>query len=106
LIFFDFDKATLKKESIPELERVANFLRKNKNIKIMLEGHTDDVGAADYNEKLSSNRATAVKDYLTKQEIDASRINTIGFGLRRPLINEKTDEARATNRRVEMKILE
>lgn len=72
----------------------------------MLEGHTDDVGAEDYNEKLSSNRAAAVKEYLTKKDIDALRISTIGFGLRKPLINEKTDEARATNRRVEMKILE
>ncbi|MDT3739465.1 MAG: OmpA family protein [Candidatus Kapabacteria bacterium] len=106
LIFFDFDKATLKNESIPELDRVAEFLKENPDIRIMLEGHTDDVGNADYNDKLSDNRAKSVKDYLIKNGIQEHRIQTIGYGLRKPLIKEKTDEARSTNRRVEMKILE
>ncbi|MBX3043639.1 MAG: OmpA family protein [Candidatus Kapabacteria bacterium] len=106
LVFFDFDKATLKKESIPELDRVATFLNKYKDVKISLEGHTDDVGAADYNLKLSENRASSVKDYLVKKDIDANRIKTVGFGLTKPLVNDKTESARATNRRVEMKIIQ
>ncbi|MFA5511901.1 MAG: OmpA family protein [Candidatus Kapaibacterium sp.] len=106
LVFFDFDKATLKKESVPELDRVASFLKKYKNVKILLEGHTDDVGAPDYNQKLSESRANSVKEYLVNKDIASNRINTAGFGLSKPLVNEKTDAARATNRRVEMKIIE
>jgi outer membrane protein OmpA-like peptidoglycan-associated protein len=106
LIFFDFDKASLKKESIPELDRVANFLNRNSEVRILLEGHTDDVGALDYNVKLSENRSKAVREYLINKNINADRINTQGFGSKNPLINDKTEEARATNRRVEMKILD
>jgi len=105
LVFFDFDKSTLKKESIPELERVVKFMKKNANVNISIEGHTDDVGAADYNDKLSDSRAAAVKTYITSKGIDAKRILTKGFGMRQPLVSDKTEEARATNRRVEMKIL-
>lgn len=104
LIFFDFDKSTLQKESIPELERAVAFLRKNSSLKITLEGHTDDVGGEEYNKKLSESRAAAVKDYLVSKQIEAERINTLGYGLSKPLVKEKTDEARAANRRVEMKI--
>ncbi len=106
LIFFDFDKSTLKDESIPELDRVVDFLKENSDIKIVLEGHTDDVGNSDYNDKLSDSRSKSVKEYLVKQGVNSSRIQTIGYGLRKPLIKEKTEEARSTNRRVEMKIIE
>lgn len=106
LVFFDFDKAILKDESIPELERVIEFLRDNPNVRIQLEGHTDDVGTDDYNDKLSLNRANAVKDYLISAGIDAFRVKTAGFGKRRPLRRDTSEEARALNRRVEMKIVE
>lgn len=105
LIFFDFDKSKLQDESIPELNRVIDFLKENTYVKIMLEGHTDDKGSTDYNEKLSSDRAKSVKEYLINNGIDSDRIQTIGFGLKKPLSKEKTEEARAQNRRVEMKII-
>ncbi len=105
LVFFDFDKATLKDESIPELERMVEFLKDNPDINILIEGHTDDVGSDDYNDKLSSSRAKAVKEQMVKDGIDANRIQTKGIGKRKPLIDEKTDDARAQNRRVEMKIV-
>ncbi|MBS1538595.1 MAG: PD40 domain-containing protein [Bacteroidetes bacterium] len=104
LVFFDYDKSNLQDESIPELERVLEFMKENPAIKVSFEGHTDDVGSDDYNDKLSDKRATAVKEYLTKAGIDGSRIKTKGFGKRKPLIKSTTDEARAQNRRVEMKI--
>jgi outer membrane protein OmpA-like peptidoglycan-associated protein len=106
LIFFDFDKFDLKDESRPELERVIEFLKDNPEIKVRIEGHTDDVGTDDYNDKLSQNRANAVKQYIVSAGIDGSRISTKGFGKRQPLVKDKTEEARAMNRRVEMKILE
>ncbi len=105
LIFFDFDKATLKDESYPELDRAVRFLTKHSHINISIEGHTDDVGTADYNKKLSENRAKTVKDYLVKNGISANRIKTVGHGFSIPIKKEKTEEARSLNRRVEMKII-
>jgi outer membrane protein OmpA-like peptidoglycan-associated protein len=106
LIFFDFNKSTLTEESNAELDNVIEFLNQNSNVRVRFEGHTDDVGSDDYNDKLSANRALEVKKYLTTNGIESNRIEAKGYGKRQPLINEKTDEARAKNRRVEMKIIE
>ncbi len=105
LIFFDFDKSDLKDESIPELERIVEFLKDNPNIKIQIEGHTDDVGSDDYNNKLSLDRANSVKNYLVNAGIDASRIKTVGYGKKQPLVKGTSDDARAKNRRVAMRII-
>lgn len=105
LIFFDFNKTDLKDESVPELDRLAEYLADNSNIDIRLEGHTDDVGTDEYNDKLSTDRANEIKKYLVDKGISTGRITAKGFGKRQPLINEKTDEARTTNRRVELKII-
>jgi outer membrane protein OmpA-like peptidoglycan-associated protein len=104
LVFFDFDKSELKDESRSELERIAEFLQSNPAVKVEIGGHTDDQGAADYNDKLSADRANAVKKYLTDNGIPAARITTKGYGKRQPLIQGTDDEARAQNRRVEMVI--
>ncbi|MFW5701769.1 MAG: OmpA family protein [Bacteroidota bacterium] len=105
LVFFDFDKATLKNESRPELERVIEFMRENPDLQIQLHGHTDDVGSPQYNKELSEKRAKAVADYLIDAGISGSRISTKGFGKTQPLVEETTEEARAKNRRVEMIIV-
>ncbi len=106
LVFFDFDKASLKNESIPELNRLISFMNKYPNIKVKLHGHTDDVGSDEYNNKLSLNRANAVKEHLTGQGIGSNRVETKGFGKREPIDPAKTDESRAKNRRVELLIFE
>ncbi|OGU39788.1 MAG: hypothetical protein A2X61_10485 [Ignavibacteria bacterium GWB2_35_12] len=105
LVFFDYDKSDLKDESIPELERVIEFLRANPEIKIQIEGHTDDVGSDEYNNKLSNERANSVKSYLINAGIEANRIKAVGYGKKQPLKKETTDEGRAMNRRVAMRIL-
>jgi len=105
LLFFDFDKATLQDESIPELNRIADYLNSNTNINIRLDGHTDDQGDAKYNQTLSENRAKAAKEYLVKNGIDARRIETRGFGKTKPLKEGTSEEARTVNRRVEMYII-
>ncbi|MES2765507.1 MAG: OmpA family protein [Bacteroidota bacterium] len=104
LVFFDFDKSDLKEESQSELERIADFLKTNSAIKVEIGGHTDDQGAADYNDKLSSDRANSVKKYLVDNGIPTNRITTKGYGKRQPLVQGTDEAARAQNRRVEMVI--
>ncbi len=105
LVFFDFDSDQLKDESRPELERLVELMREESGLRILLEGHTDDVGSDSYNDDLSARRAGAVRAYLNDAGIDANRVKTTGLGKRKPLIPAQTDEARARNRRVEMKVL-
>ncbi len=105
LVFFDFDKSIPKDESIPELERIVDYLKENPELNVQIEGHTDDQGTDEYNNKLSIDRAKAVREYLVTAGIDGSRISAVGYGKTKPLIQEKNDKARAMNRRVEMKIL-
>ncbi len=105
LVFFNTDKADLNDESMPELDRAAEFLQSNQDIKVRIEGHTDDVGEDNYNMQLSQRRADAVKSYLVTQGVEQKRILTAGYGKTRPKVKNTTDEARSQNRRVEMKIM-
>ena len=106
LVFFDYDKSELKPESYPELERVIELMRENPSIRMKFEGHTDDQGADDYNIDLSRRRASTVKDYIVNGGIDVKRVESDGFGKSRPLIKDTTEEARAMNRRVEMRVIQ
>lgn len=103
-IFFDFDKSTLKKESHFELNRVAQFMRENPTVKIMLCGHTDYKGTKEYNMTLSNDRAKAAYDYLVKKGVPPTRLQYKGFGAEQPIADNKTDEGRALNRRTEILI--
>jgi len=105
LVFFDFDKAELKEESYPDLDNAIEFLQEKSDVKIRIEGYTDNVGDKNYNVKLSSDRAAAVSKYLISNGIDKSRITTKGFGEENPVAPNTSDENRARNRRVEMKVL-
>jgi outer membrane protein OmpA-like peptidoglycan-associated protein/tetratricopeptide (TPR) repeat protein len=104
-IFFDFDKATLRPESTNELERLTKLLNDVPTLKIEISGHTDAKGAADYNQKLSQNRAKAVVDYLVKAGIVADRLTFAGYGKDQPIATNDTDEGRQLNRRTEFKII-
>lgn len=104
-IFFDFDKATLRPESTNELERLTKLLNDVPTLKIEISGHTDAKGAADYNQKLSQNRAKAVVDYLVKAGIAADRLTFAGYGKDQPIATNETDEGRQLNRRTEFKII-
>ncbi len=103
-IFFDYDEYVLKETSHNELNRVVRLLERSADLSIEISGHTDDRGSSSYNETLSENRALAVKSYLTKHGIAAKRIATIGLGSKQPIATNETEEGRAANRRIEMKI--
>lgn len=102
-IFFDFDKFDLKPASYPELNRLVKLLKKKDKLKIRIEGHTDIVGSESYNLILSRKRAKAVKSYLVQHGISSRRIKVKGFGASKPISDNKTEEGKAKNRRVEIK---
>ncbi len=101
-IFFDFSKFELKPESYPELNRLVKLLRDEKNLKIRIEGHTDIVGSDSYNLELSRKRANAVKTYLVRKGISRKRLIAKGYGSRKPVADNDTEEGKAKNRRVEI----
>ena len=105
-IFFDFNKSTLRPESVYELTQLINLLKETPNLKIELSGHTDNVGTASYNLKLSEERAKAVVDYLISKGINSSRLTYKGYGFEQPVATNDTEEGRQLNRRTEFKITE
>lgn len=106
LVFFDFDRAELKSESKPDLNRAIDFLRNNPGIVVEIAGHTDSVGVASYNKKLSQDRADSVTSYVVAGGIDRSRVVPRGYGEEQPAADNGTEEGRARNRRVEMRVYE
>ncbi len=103
---FAFNKTDITKKDRAELQRAINFVSKYPSSQITVEGHTDDIGTDEYNQRLSEARAAAVKDYLVKEGgIDASRISTIGYGESKPVAPNDTPEGRAANRRAEILVL-
>jgi outer membrane protein OmpA-like peptidoglycan-associated protein len=99
---FDFDSADLKPKNRELLSRIAGILLVSKGYGLSVFGYTDDVGTREYNQKLSERRADAVRTYLVQAGLDASIINTKGYGKTNPLVAGNTDQARAKNRRVEI----
>ncbi|AFK02802.1 OmpA/MotB domain protein [Emticicia oligotrophica DSM 17448] len=104
-IFFEYAKATLRSESFPELDRIAETLKENGNLTIEIQGHTDNVGSNESNLKLSQDRAEAVRSYLLSKKLPANRVTSVGFGETRPVASNDTEEGRAQNRRVEFTIV-
>ncbi|MCC5815653.1 MAG: OmpA family protein [Leptospira sp.] len=100
-LFFETGSSDLTDESEPELMRIVEILKSNPNLKINLEGHTDDVGGDDTNLKLSQARANSVKKFLVEQgKIPEDRITTKGWGSKKPIAKNDSNENRSKNRRV------
>jgi outer membrane protein OmpA-like peptidoglycan-associated protein len=105
-VHFDTGLDTIKPESHAMLDQVATLIRRHEELKrIRIEGHTDDVGTAEFNLDLSARRAQAVLRYLVARGVASSRLETAGYGLDRPVASNATEEGRARNRRVEFLIL-
>ena len=102
-IYFDTDKADLKPESQPTLQEIAKLLKQDPSLKLCVVGHTDNVGAFDYNIGLSQRRAAAVvKELAAKHGIAAARLKPAGVGMLSPVAPNDHEEGRAKNRRVEL----
>jgi outer membrane protein OmpA-like peptidoglycan-associated protein/Tol biopolymer transport system component len=105
-IFFDVGKADLKAESLAEIGKIEELLTVNSNLKVQINGHTDNTGNAASNKTLSLKRATAVVDYLVSHGIEASRVFAKGYGPERPIVsNDDEESGRELNRRTEIEIV-
>ncbi len=100
-IHFEYNKDKIRSESFPILDAVADVLQRNPNIKLEIQGHTDNKGGKAYNLSLSDRRAASVLRYLVSKGIEASRLTSKGYGMARPLVPNDTETNRALNRRVQ-----
>lgn len=104
-LFFDTDKFDLKPESNEELLLVVNLMKSNPGLVVEISGHTDNLGSAEYNLRLSDNRAKAVVQYLVNAGVTAERLKARGYGAARPADSNDSELGRARNRRIEFLIL-
>jgi outer membrane protein OmpA-like peptidoglycan-associated protein len=104
-IFFDYDSYELKAESFTELDRLYQLLANNPSIAIEITGHTDNQGSDAYNNRLSSQRAQAVRQYLLRKSIAPNRITAFGLGSTTPISSNDSEEGRAKNRRIEVRVI-
>jgi len=101
-ILFETGKSIIQKESLPKVDQIYEMMKNNQTLKISIEGHTDNVGDAVSNKTLSNNRAKAILDALVAKGIDKTRMSFIGWGQEKPLADNRSDEGRTKNRRVEI----
>ena len=98
-VFFAFDSRALSRKTLMVLDAQIAFMKDNKDIKIVIEGHTDNRGTREYNLALGNRRAAVVRDYLVENGINPSDIKNISYGKERPLVPGSSPAARAKNRR-------
>ena len=104
-LFYETDKFDLDDKSKTELNKLVEYLKDHSEIKVEIGGHTDNQGSVSYNQKLSTNRAKTVSDYLLQQGVIPSRVKYKGYNQSKPIVSNDTKENRAKNRRIEIKIL-
>jgi outer membrane protein OmpA-like peptidoglycan-associated protein len=103
-LLFAFDSDVVQGNARQNLTNLANSLRRYPDSEVLIVGHTDNVGRAEYNQNLSERRARAARDFLVSQGVASARIRTQGMGLREPVASNDTEAGRAQNRRVEVAI--
>lgn len=101
-VLFATDSAELQGGAHDNLNKLVNFLNQYPERRVVIEGHTDNVGSAAYNQALSQRRAESVRSYLTRQGIQSDRLSATGIGLSRPVASNETAAGRQQNRRVEI----
>jgi outer membrane protein OmpA-like peptidoglycan-associated protein len=104
-VFFETGQYALLPESEYELGKVVELLRQNPRLKVEIGGHTDNVGKPADNQRLSEQRAKAVRDYLISKGIAESSLTYKGYGESKPVASNDSEQGRAQNRRTEMKII-
>ena len=100
-VYFDFDKSFIREDAKPALQMVADYMKKNKDAKIRVEGNCDERGTSEYNMALGERRAASAKKYLVGLGVDEKRISTISFGKEKPICAEHNEECWQKNRRAD-----
>jgi peptidoglycan-associated lipoprotein len=103
-VFFETDRATLRADQRPVLERQARWMSQHQQVQVSVEGHADERGTREYNLALGQRRAEAVRAFLANYGIDADRFATISYGKERPLVEGEGEESWSRNRRAEFAI--
>ncbi|HSJ25090.1 MAG TPA: OmpA family protein [Longimicrobiales bacterium] len=103
-LLFGFDSDVVTGAAQTNLTNLANSLRRHPDTEVLIVGHTDNVGSAQYNQGLSERRANSARNFLVSQGVPADRIRTQGMGLREPVASNETEAGRSQNRRVEVAI--
>ena len=103
-VLFEFNSAVLKTESFATLESAATEMKKDESVKFILNGHSSAEGTPEHNMSLSIDRANSVKSFLVNAGIDAANFEIKGFGVKAPVSSNETEEGKAQNRRVEIKV--
>ena len=104
-LFFITGKSEINKWSYPELQRLADLMKKHIKMEVEISGHSDNIGSDKLNNSLSLERANAVRNYLISNGIDGKRLVAKGYGKTKPLVSNDTEEGRKKNRRVDFTIL-
>lgn len=104
-VFFDSGRSVIRPESFRELNELAEFMKLKKTLVIEIAGHTDNVGEAAANMKLSQERSESVRDYLIRKGIAADRVTAKGYGATQPIAENTSDKGRQQNRRTEVRIV-
>ncbi len=102
-ILFDVNSDNIKLSSYQALDKLTSILQNNNDLKLAIEGHTDNTGSVRHNQVLSGRRALAIKTYLVNKGINADRLTASGFGSEHPIADNNTEEGRSKNRRVAFK---
>lgn len=103
-VMFDFDKAQVNRSEYAKIESVADYLKRNSGTKVVLDGHCDERGTADYNLSLGERRSIAVRDHMTGLGIETTRVFTRSFGEEKPVNDGHDESAWQANRRVEFSL--
>ena len=98
-VHFDFDRYSLRPEATRALDEAVRTLQDNPNVRIEIEGHTCNIGTAEYNLALGERRATSVREYLVSRGVGADRMRTVSYGEERPKYDNSREETRRLNRR-------
>jgi outer membrane protein OmpA-like peptidoglycan-associated protein len=105
-LLFAFDKADLTNDLKTALAKIAGILSVYKKCTVLVEGHTDNIGTAEYNKDLSTRRASNVKDFLVAQGVETGRLTSTGYGFTKPVATNRTKEGRQKNRRVDLVVID
>jgi outer membrane protein OmpA-like peptidoglycan-associated protein len=98
-VYFDFDRYSLRPEATRVLDEAVNALRGDATLRVLIEGHTCNIGTAEYNLALGDRRANAVKDYLVNRGVPVDRLSSVSYGEERPKYDNSREETRRLNRR-------